>query len=89
MMDGVTELAKMLKDRENNSEYAPYFGRILELPNLKIAVGDKIILTSEYIKSLINIYATDENGRYIYVGKEVVLLPYNEKQEYILIGVVQ
>ena len=87
MMDGVTELAKMLKDRENNSEYTPYFGRILELPNLKIAVGDKIILTS--VKSLINIYATDENGRYIYVGKEVVLLPYNKKQEYILIGVVQ
>ena len=48
-----------------------------------------MILTAEYIKSIINIYVTDENGQYINLGKEVVLLPYNENQEYILIGVVQ
>ena len=87
-MNGITELAKMLKDRDNSKEYTPFFGRILELPKLKIAVGDKIILTDETVKSIVNIHARDEFGRYINIGKEVLLLPHSNNQKFVILGVI-
>lgn len=88
-MSGITELAKLLKERENSRGYSPVIGRIIQLPNLKIRVGDKVILTSAHIKSCISLTETDENGKYINLGKEVVLLPYADNQKFIVIGVVQ
>ena len=87
-MNGITELAKLLKDRENKSEYSPMFGTIIELPNLKIRLGDKVILTAKQIKKCISIDAQDEMGSYINVGKEVVLLPFANDQKFVLLGVV-
>ena len=87
-MNGIAELAKMLKDRDNSKEYTPFFGKIIELPKLKIAVGDKIILTDETVKSIVNIHTQDENGRYINIGKEVLLLPYSSNQKFVILGVI-
>ncbi|OQB14620.1 MAG: hypothetical protein BWY15_01137 [Firmicutes bacterium ADurb.Bin193] len=88
-MNGITELAKLLKERENSNGYSPMIGRIIELPNLKIRLGDKVILTSAHIKTCVSLNTSDEFGQYIHLGKEVVLLPYADNQKFIVIGVVQ
>ena len=87
-MNGITELAKLLKDRENKSDYSPMFGTIIALPDLKIRLGDKVILTAKQIKKCVSIDAQDENGIYKNIGKEVVLLPFANNQKFVLLGVV-
>ena len=52
MKNGVETLAKMFKDRENATSDFVVFGKIIELPNLKIQFTSKIILTKDHIKSL-------------------------------------
>ena len=111
MKNGVETLAKMFKDRENATSDFVVFGKIIELPNLKIQFTSKIILTKDHIKSLIdlykqdidgryvykgrdvvsivNLYERDAEGRYIHNGKKVVLLPYNNDNSYIVLGVIQ
>ena len=42
-MNGITELAKLLKERENSDGYSPIFGTVIELPNTKIRISDKVI----------------------------------------------
>ena len=54
MKNGVEILAKMFKDRENATSDFVVFGKIIELPNLKIQFTSKIILTKDHIKSLID-----------------------------------
>ena len=88
-MNGITELAKLFKERENTSNYTPVIGQIIDLPNVKIRLGDKVILTSAHFKSCVDLTETDENGIYINLGKEVVLLPYADNQKFIVVGVVQ
>ena len=88
-MNGITELAKLFKERENTSGYSPVIGQIIELPNIKIRLGDKVILTSAHIKSCVDLTETDENGICINHRKEVVLLPYADNQKFIVVGVVQ
>lgn len=88
-MNGITELAKLLKERENTNGYSPKIGKIIELPDLKIRLGDKVILTSAHIKTCVYLNTVDEFGQYIHLGKEVVLLPNADNQKFILIGVVQ
>ena len=88
-MSGITELAKLLKERENTRGYSPIIGKVIELPNIKIRIGDKVILTAVHIKSCISLIDTDGDGKYINLGKEVVLLPYADNQKFIVIGVVQ
>ena len=87
-MNGITELAKLLKDRENGSGYSPMFGTIIELPDLKIRLSEKVILTSDHIKTCVSL-DTLSDDRYIYLGREVILLPYADNQKFIVIGVVQ
>lgn len=49
-MDGITELAKMLKARENKPYMGPQLGKVLTpLPNIKVQMGEKIILTAEHL----------------------------------------
>ena len=78
----------LLKERENNGDYSPVIRKIVELPSLKIRVGDKIILTDAHLKKCISVNAVDAFGRYINLGREVVLLPYKNNQKFILIGVL-
>jgi len=81
-MDGIAELAKMLKQRENNRDYSPMLGNVLEVTDIKISIGDKIILDSSHIKNCMEL--TEDH-----IGCEVVLLPYSKDQKFMLIGVVQ
>ena len=91
-MNGVTELAKMIKGCANPSPYTPMFGRIIALPDLKIQLGTKILLSAGDIKATFDIYEThdyDDRKEYIHLNKEVVLLPYSGKEnKFVAIGVV-
>ena len=88
-MNGITELAKLLKERENGTGYSPMFGTIIELPQIKIRLNEKVILNNSHLKSSINLMMQNEDGDYIYLGKEVALLPFANNQKFIVIGVVQ
>ncbi|MCR4719705.1 MAG: DUF2577 domain-containing protein [Firmicutes bacterium] len=88
-MDGITELAKLLKERENEKGYSPIFGTIIELPNTKIRISDKIILTDSYIKTLFDFKQQNADNEYIYLGSKVLLLPYQNNQKFIMIGVLR
>lgn len=87
-MNGIEELAKLFKERENNNEFAPIVGTIVSLPDLKIRRDKNIVLSAIHITSVIDLYQKDEAGDYINMNKDVVLLPYNKDNKYILIGVV-
>lgn len=89
MKNGVETLAKMFKDRENTSGDLIVFGQIIELPNLKIQYTSKIILTKEHIKSLIDLYKQDNDGRYVYMGREVAMIPYSDNNRYLVLGVTE
>ena len=91
-MDGVTELAKHIKNRDNPSPYTPMFGRVISLPKLTIQLGNNILLDADDIKSTFDIYETreqDNRTEYIHLGKEVVLLPYDKDNKFVVIGVIQ
>ena len=87
-MNGITELAKLLKERENSVGYSPMFGTVIELPNTKIRISDKVILTDSHLTLCINLKEKDADGEYINLGKTAVLLPYANGQKFIVIGVV-
>ena len=80
-MNGITELAKLLKERENSDGYSPMFGTVIELPNTKIRISDKVILTDAHITLCINLKEQNSDGEYINIGKTVVLLPYVKGRE--------
>ena len=93
-MDGITELTKHIKARDNPSPYTPMFGTIISLPELKIKLGSRILLYADDIKATFNIYdkTYDSEGRFVrytYLNKEVVLLPYGHDNKFIVIGAVQ
>ena len=88
MPNGITELAKLFKERDNREGYSPIFGKITSLPDLQIKIGDKITIDETYIKSCFNLYETDIDGEYIHLGKDVILLPYSDMQKFIVVGAV-
>lgn len=87
-MNGIEEIAKLFKNRDNPDEYGPVFGRIEALPDLKIRLNDKILLSADNIKSLVDVDITDADGKYIYLNKQVALLPYKNNNQYLLLGVI-
>ncbi|WDV47146.1 DUF2577 family protein [Clostridiaceae bacterium M8S5] len=47
-MQGINELAKLFKERDNNPYIGPLIGVVVEpLPDIQIALGEKILLTKE------------------------------------------
>ena len=85
---GITELAKLLKERENKQGYSPVFGTIIDLPDLQIHLGGKIILSEEHIVRCVSVVSRNEDGEYANLGKEAVLLPFADSQKFILIAVI-
>ena len=67
-MNGITELAKLLKERENGDRYSPIFGTVIELPNTKIRIGEKLILTDSHITLCINLKEQNSDGEYVNLG---------------------
>ncbi len=88
-MNGITELAKLLKERENDTGYTPMFGTMIELPEIKIRINEKVILNNSHLKFCVNLTEQNADGDYIYLGREVVLLPFANTQKFIVIGVVR
>ena len=88
-MNGITELAKLFKERNNEVGYSPMFGRIIELPQTKIRINEKVILNDNHLVCLFNLKEQNYDGDYIHLGKEVVLLPFSNYQKFIVIGVVR
>nr|DAH06866.1 MAG TPA: Protein of unknown function (DUF2577) [Caudoviricetes sp.] len=88
-MDGITRLAKHIKARDNPSPYTPIFGRIISLPELTIQLGNQILLKADDVRATFDLYETrayDGYIEYIYLNKEVVLLPYYKDNKFIVIG---
>lgn len=91
-MSSIIELAKHIKERDNPTPYTPMFGHVISLPNLKIQLGDRILLDAKDVKSTFDLYETrntDNRKEYIHLNKEVVLLPYYKDNKFVVIGVVQ
>ena len=86
-MNGIVELAKMLKERENSSEKLLIIGSIVSLPDIKIKIGEKIILSASDVKTTVNLSERDDNGNYINLGKETVIL--NDSGKFYVLGVLQ
>ena len=89
MNNGIEELAKLFKECKNPPSIYPVFVEIEELPTLKIRYNAKVVLTSSHIKSLIDLYETDIDGNYICIGATVAMLPYDNYNNYLVLGVVQ
>lgn len=90
-MSGYTDLALLFKERENVPFYSPIFGIIVSLPDIKIQCGSKVVLDEANIKAIFDIKETvqhDTYTEYIHLNKTVVLLPYNNSQKFIAIGVL-
>ena len=91
-MDGITKLARHIRDIDNPSPYTPMLGTIISLPDLKIRLGSRIILEKEDIKATFDIYETRERDgytEYVNLNKEVALLPCSNNSIFLVIGVVQ
>lgn len=87
-MDGILELAKLIKGGEAPVRDGPVLGTIIRLPNLQIKLNDRILLDDDDVKSIVRVDQQDEYGRYINLNKQVILLPYFDENKYILLGVV-
>ncbi len=89
------ELAKLFKECQNPAGYTPMLGTIITLPQIRIAIGEKIILTEQHLKVAehVDLFRQDEHGRYTRLHHEAVLLPYWKERLgtnlYLLIGVIQ
>ncbi len=88
-MDGALWFAKELKGRNNPASYSPVFGKIESLAPLQVRLSDEITRDERNLASIIDLYERDSDGNYIYLGKEAVLLPYGDGQQYIVIGIKQ
>ena len=91
-MTNIAKLAKHIKSRDNPSPYTPMFGKIISMPELKIRLGTRVLLTKSDIKATFDIYETeiiDERVRYVHLTKTVVLLPDSGDNKFIAIGVLE
>lgn len=91
MPNGAVELAKLLKERENEMQYTPLEGVVVELPEIKIKINEKNIPSKNMLRSIVNLLETDHNGNYIWLGRRVYLLPFfsthtTAVQKYLVIG---
>lgn len=49
-MDGISELAMLFKERDNKYYLGPQIGKVISpLPEIKIALGEKVILVKEHL----------------------------------------
>lgn len=88
MYNGIEEIAKMLKERQNPPSYAPVFATVEQVGDLKIRRNEKVVISEKHIKLLFDIKKQDSDGNYIYQNKTVAMLPYNNDNDYIVLGVV-
>ena len=86
-MNGIVELAKMLKERENPTEKLLLTGSIISLPDVKIKIGDRIILSAGDFKTIADLTERDGDGNYINLGKDAVIL--NDGGKFYVLGALK
>lgn len=92
--EGIVRLAKMFKERENQSQSEPLFGVVTSIKPLTVQlIGKKVLLNDKNLVSLINMYETDVNGSYVNLNKKVALLMFdsdyaNSMPNFLILGVV-
>lgn len=94
-MDGIIELAKLFKERENPSVIGLQIGKVISVNPIKIALGDKIILDADDLVISESAYYKYDlvNGVLNKVPKlkmkdKIILLPTNNEQTYFVIDKV-
>jgi hypothetical protein len=84
-MNGVEELAKLLKERDNNEHMGMVTATVIDaMPNIKLSLGDRIILTASHL-IIANLVTTVD---YLSSGDTVILMPNRTEQKYFLIDKV-
>lgn len=86
-MNGITELAKMFKERENSTEKFLMVGNVVSLPEVKIKLTDKVLLSESNFKTTVNLSERDDNGKYINLGKDVIIL--RQDGSFYVVGVLK
>lgn len=92
MNEAYTELAKILKERDNKHVESLIIGNIVSpLPTLKVKIHDKVILDKHNLIVAGHIFLHYKNGEldtWLQVGDEVSLMPTSNSQVYYLIDKV-
>lgn len=91
-MDGITELAKLLKARDNPQIPSINIGIIISpLPNIEVSLGNKIILNKDhlYISSHIYNHYKNIDETYLNANDKVMLIPTSDEQMYYLVDKVE
>lgn len=84
MSDWAIQFAKMLKERDNRTPEEVGIAKVIDpLPNIKLSLGDDIILDAEDIVISSRIYEL-----ILYSGDEVIVMPSASGQLYYLIDKV-
>lgn len=79
-MDGIAELAKLFKERENKQYGGPQLGKVVTVPpDIKISLGDKIILTKKHLIIADHVVAG------MLLGDIVIIIPSADGQQYYLV----
>lgn len=83
-MDSVSELAKLFHERNNPKKLGIQVGKVIAaFPNIKISLGEKIILDKDNLIICDTIY-----NKVLVRNDEVVLIPTNDEQRFFLIDKV-
>lgn len=88
-MNAAYELAKLFRERDNPRMFSVITGTIISLPDIKVAVGDKLMLGRDMLSSTVDIMTQDSHGNYTWQGKNVYMLPIgndNRQQRFLIIG---
>lgn len=87
-MDGINELAKMLRERDNKQTMDNVqLGRVISLPpNIKVQMDNKIIIGKDRL--LISSYVLSGYAYTLEIGDKVALIPYDNDQKYLLVDKV-
>lgn len=77
-MDPALEMAKILKQRENEEYDFPVSGIVAEIDDadIKIALNEKVVLNRDMIRSTFNIFEKNADGDFIWLGRRIYLLPF-------------
>lgn len=88
-MNGYIEMAKLLKERNNNKTLVVTTGKVISpLPDLRIRLLDKIILDKKNLVIASHIYShyqQSDANLWLNSGDEVILIPTENPQAYYVI----
>ena len=92
-MNGYEKIASLFKERDNDSNWMVIKGVVETLPDIKVRINEKTVLTREHLCSLVNILETvtiDGQDEYIWLSRRVYLLPLETRglsiDKYLILG---